>query len=172
MNRGAEPSEASPTSVRDARNITPFPDENALVITTALMIEGKTLMPAVLKARTNGDDAISLPVPRRGSSAEISKPTTIKDTMYCEHHDYQAASKYRETLHTKKKILQNTRLIALGRFTRGLMTSEPILVVIWMFPIANAALTGVHVRKEGYGGVRRLTKCTPDREETSSATRY
>ena len=37
---GADPSTASPSRVREARNKTPFPDENALVITTAFMIDG------------------------------------------------------------------------------------------------------------------------------------
>lgn len=43
---------------------------------------GATLMPAVLKARTNGEDAVAPPSPSLGSSAEINKPTKSRDKMY------------------------------------------------------------------------------------------
>lgn len=39
---GAYPSDASPTNVRDARKSTPLPDEKALVMTTALIMDGRT----------------------------------------------------------------------------------------------------------------------------------
>lgn len=98
---GAKRSDARPTRVREARNSMPFPEEKALVITTALMIDGstyitfkclvkckcskeidRTLIPAVWKASTKGDEAVAPPVPSRGSSAEIRRPTNSRDRMY------------------------------------------------------------------------------------------
>ena len=54
---GACPSALRPYNLRDARNIKAQPDEMAEVQTTALMIEGRTLIPAAWKAMTKGDEA-------------------------------------------------------------------------------------------------------------------
>lgn len=54
---GAWPSALKPYSVRDARKIQADPLLIADVHTTALIIEGSTLIPAALKAITNGDEA-------------------------------------------------------------------------------------------------------------------
>jgi hypothetical protein len=54
---GAWPSALRPYRVRDARNIHADPEEMADVQTTALIIDGRTLIPAVWKAITKGDEA-------------------------------------------------------------------------------------------------------------------
>jgi len=52
---GACPSELKPYRVREARNMQADPLLIAEVVTTALIIEGRTLIPASWKAMTNGD---------------------------------------------------------------------------------------------------------------------
>ena len=76
---GAKPSDARPSSVRDARKSTPLPDEKAEVMTTALMIEGSARIPAVWNARTKGEPAVPDAVPIRGSLLFKMRPTTSRD---------------------------------------------------------------------------------------------
>lgn len=64
---GANPSRAKPCNVREARKVQLLPDEKAEVRMTALMIEGRTLIPARLKAITKGEAAVPEFAVRDGS---------------------------------------------------------------------------------------------------------
>lgn len=60
-NLGALPCLASPTNTLDPPSMFEFPEDQAEVITTALIIDGTTLIPARVAAITNGDvDAVPL----------------------------------------------------------------------------------------------------------------
>lgn len=137
---GATPSPAKPTSVLLARNNIPFPEDHADVITTALIILGKVLIPAVSKAITNGLALVPCCVLNRGSLDGTRRPTKSREIIYWKGFIWVLNWQWSEKPHTKRNILQNTRRIALGRFTRGFTTSLPTRVTIWMLPIANAAL--------------------------------
>ena len=56
-NPGAWPMHAKPYMIRDAAYKREFPAENAEVKMAALMMEGRTLIPAFLMAITKGEDA-------------------------------------------------------------------------------------------------------------------
>jgi hypothetical protein len=75
--RGAYPRRESPYSIRDAEYMSELPAEKAEVRIAALMILGRALMPARLKAMTNGDEA-AVPVDcrRDGSVYGTRRPTT------------------------------------------------------------------------------------------------
>lgn len=78
---GAWPSSASPYKVRDARNMQELPQLKAEVQTTALMMLGRTLIPARWNAITNElCSAVPVEIPRFGSSYGTSKPTTKIET--------------------------------------------------------------------------------------------
>lgn len=75
-NLGALPCFASPTNILDPPSILEFPEDQAEVITTALMIDGTTLIPALVAAITNGDvEAVPLEWPSSGSFEGTRRPT-------------------------------------------------------------------------------------------------
>lgn len=74
-NLGALPCLASPTNTLDPPSMFELPEDQAEVITTALMIDGTTLIPARVAAITNGDvDAVPLEWPRSGSLEGTTRP--------------------------------------------------------------------------------------------------
>lgn len=79
---GARPSSASAYSDREPVSMPWLPEDHAEVTTTALMIEGSTLTPALVAARVKGDEAA---VPscfvRWGSFDGTMRPTMNRDTM-------------------------------------------------------------------------------------------
>lgn len=78
----ARPSCARPYSVRELFNKPEFPDDHALVNTTALIIEGTILIPARLAAITKGD-AAAVPdeLSRFSSVLGTTRPTMNMDSM-------------------------------------------------------------------------------------------
>ena len=72
---GALPFMASPISVLVPPRTLELPEDQAEVMTTALMIDGTTLIPARVAAITNGDPAAPPCFSRSGSSDGITKPT-------------------------------------------------------------------------------------------------
>lgn len=78
----ARPSCARPYSVRELFNKPEFPDDHALVKTTALIIEGTILIPARLAAITKGD-AAAVPdeLSRFSSVLGTTRPTMNMDSM-------------------------------------------------------------------------------------------
>lgn len=78
----ARPSCARPYSVRELFSKPEFPDDHALVKTTALIIEGTILIPARLAAITKGD-AAAVPdeLSRFSSVLGTTRPTMNMDSM-------------------------------------------------------------------------------------------
>lgn len=78
----ARPSCARPYSVRELFNKPEFPDDHALVKTTALIIDGTILIPARLAAITKGD-AAAVPdeLSRFSSVLGTTRPTMNMDSM-------------------------------------------------------------------------------------------